>query len=434
MTDIPFGFNLPGGGKGPDPNDPQFAAFLAQLQQILSTSSGPVNWDLARQVATGLAREGDRSLTATERTEVDDALRLADHWLDPITSLPSGVTSTAGWSRLEWIEATQPTWQRLCDPVAGKVVEAMGTLLPDTGADPAQLGPLAGLAGAGGLSGMLGGLGGMMFGGQVGQGLGTLSSEVLSSSDIGLPLGPAGVGALLPANLSSFTEGLERPADEVRLYVALREAAHHRLFGHVTWLRAHVLAAVDAYARGITVDGQAFEEAMQRFDPNDPESMQEALGGGMFEQEDTPEQRIALARLETALALVEGWVAHVVDTAGGDVPAAPGRRWSGRADLRHAGRPGAATAPATGGRDALVRAGRASWRRGAGRRLGPPRPDPRRRRPGRPQGLRPTRHQRRHPRPGRPLGTWRGRPCGGRFRRVMRHADWFGVSHHRASR
>lgn len=313
MTDFPFGFSLPGGDKGPDPNDPQFAAFMAQLQQILSTSSGPVNWDLARQVATGLAREGDRSLTAAERTEVDDALRLADHWLDPITSLPSGVSSTAGWSRLEWIEGTLPTWQKLCDPVAAKVVEAMGSLLPEAGA--AELGPLAGLAGAGGLSGMLGGLGGMMFGGQVGQGLGSLSTEVLSSTDIGLPLGPAGVGALLPANLATFTEGLERPADEVRLYVALREAAHHRLFGHVGWLRAHVLAAVDAYARGITVDREAFEEAMQRFDPSDPQAMQDALGGGLFEQEDTEAQRIALARLETALALVEGWVAHVVGRA-----------------------------------------------------------------------------------------------------------------------
>jgi len=313
MTDFPFGFSLPGGGKGPDPNDPQFAAFVAQLQQILSSSSGPVNWDLARQVATGLAREGDRSLTATERTETDDALRLADHWLDPVTSLPSGVTSAVGWSRLEWIETTIPTWKKLCDPVAAKVVEAMGTLLPEAGS--AELGPLAGLAGPGGLAGMLGGIGGMMFGGQVGQGLGTLSAEVLSATEIGLPLGPAGIGALLPQNLAEFTEGLERPADEVRLYVALREAAHHRLYEHVGWLRGHVLAAVDAYARGITVDRQAFEDAMQRFDPSDPEAMQEALGGGMFEQEDTPQQRHALARLETALALVEGWVAHVVDAA-----------------------------------------------------------------------------------------------------------------------
>jgi putative hydrolase len=324
MSDIPFGFSLPGGGKGPDPNDPQWAAFLGQLQQILSsTSTGPVNWDLAKQVATGLARQDDRSLTAAERSEVEEALRLADHWLDPITSLPAGITSSAGWSRLEWIEATIETWQRLCDPVAGRVVEAMGTLLPQEGEAAAQFGPLAGLAGPGGMSGMLASLGGMMFGGQVGQGLGTLSSEVLSSSDIGLPLGPAGVGALLPANLQAFGEGLELPADEVRLYVALREAAHHRLFSHVAWLRSHVLDAVDAYARGITVDRGAFEEALQRFDPTDQESMQEALAGGMFEQADTPEQRAALARLETALALIEGWVAHVVNgAASGRLPSA----------------------------------------------------------------------------------------------------------------
>jgi putative hydrolase len=319
MTNFPFGFNMPGGG-GPNPDDPQWAAFMAQLQQILSTSStGPVNWDLARQVATGLAREGDLSLTAGERSEVSEALRLADLWLDPITSLPSGVKSAAGWSRLDWIEATLPTWQRLCDPVASRVVDAMSTLLPTDDEDlpeeaKAQLGPLAALAG-GGLSGMLGGIGGMMFGAQVGQGVGTLSSEVLSSSDIGLPLAAAGTAALLPANLTAFTEGLELPADEVRLFVALREAAHHRLFGHVGWLRGHVLDAVDAYARGITVDRAAFEEAMGRFDPSDPESMQEALSGGMFEQADTPEQKQALARLETALALIEGWVAHVTDTA-----------------------------------------------------------------------------------------------------------------------
>lgn len=315
MTDFPFGFNLPE-GQGPDPNDPQWAAFMTQLQQILSSStseSGPVNWDLARQVASGLARDGDRSLTAVERTETDQALRLADLWLDPLTSLPSGLSSTAGWSRLEWIDATVGTWKRLCDPVAARVVDAMGTLLPDDAAT--QLGPLAGLAGQGGVSSMLAGIGGMMFGGQVGQGIGQLSREVLSSSDIGIPLGSGGVAALLPANIAEFGEGLELPIDEVRLYVALREAAHHRLFGHVAWLRSHVFDAVDAYARGITVDKSAFEDAMSRFDPNDPDSVQEALGGGMFEQADTPEQRAALARLETALALIEGWVAHLVDAA-----------------------------------------------------------------------------------------------------------------------
>jgi putative hydrolase len=305
MTDFPFGFQLPG-GSGPDPTDPaQMQAFLAQLQQMFaSPSDGPVNWNLARQIAEQTARTGDRSLTAAERDAVGEAIRLADLWLDPVTSLPSGVTTPAAWSRLEWIDHTLGTWRPLCEPVAARVVAAMQNLVPDE--MRAQLGPMAS---------MLGGLGGMMFGGQVGQGLGQLSAEVLGSSDIGLPLGPSGTAALLPANVAAYATGLERPEEEVRLYVALREAAHQRLFAHVPWLRSHLLDAVDAYARGISVDRQAVEEAMSRLDPSDPEGMQEALAGGLFQPEDTPEQRAALARLETALALVEGWVAHVVDQA-----------------------------------------------------------------------------------------------------------------------
>ena len=53
MTNPPFGFALPGGSGDPNPNDPaQLQAFLAQLQQMLANpSAGPVNWDLAKQVA-----------------------------------------------------------------------------------------------------------------------------------------------------------------------------------------------------------------------------------------------------------------------------------------------------------------------------------------------------------------------------------------------
>ncbi|HEY0357993.1 MAG TPA: zinc-dependent metalloprotease [Mycobacteriales bacterium] len=314
MTDFPFGFQLPGGG-GSDPVDPaQMQAFLAQLQQVFaSPSDGPVNWNLARQLAEQTARDGDRSLTAAERDAVGEALRLADLWLDPVTSLPSGVTAPAAWSRLEWIGHTMDTWRTLCDPVAGRVVGAMTQLVPDE--LRAQLGPMAG---------MLGSIGGVMFGGQVGQGIGQLSTEVLGTSDIGLPLGPAGTAALLPANLAAFAAGLERPEEEVRLYVALREAAHQRLFGHVPWLRSHLVNAVDAYARGISVDRQAIEDAMSQVDPANPESIQEALAGGLFRPEDTPEQQAALNRLETALALVEGWVAHVVEAAtAGRLPGAP---------------------------------------------------------------------------------------------------------------
>ncbi len=58
---------------------------------------------------------------------------------------------------------------------------------------------------------MVGQMGGMAFGSQLGGALAQLGSEVLTSTDIGMPLGPEGVAALLPANIEKFTAGLERP-------------------------------------------------------------------------------------------------------------------------------------------------------------------------------------------------------------------------------
>lgn len=310
MSDIPFGFGLPG-GEPPDPRDPeQMQRFIAQLQQLLVSSgadSGPVNWELARQVAaTQLNSGGDPPVSDRDRQAVAEALRLSDLWLDPTTSLPSGIRATAAWNRNEWIFHTLDVWKKLCDPVAERMVGAMNELVPEEA--QAALGPMRS---------MMATLGGALFGGQLGQALGTLAGEVLSAGDIGLPLGPAGTAALVPANIAAYGTGLEVDPDQLRLYVALREAAHQRLFGHVPWLRGHVLAAVEAYAAGIRVDREAIEEAMSKVDPADPTTMQHIQIDGIFSPESSPQQVAALTRLETALALVEGWVCHVVDTAAG---------------------------------------------------------------------------------------------------------------------
>ncbi|CAN5342403.1 zinc-dependent metalloprotease [soil metagenome] len=313
MSDTPFGFG-PGAGPGKEPErrvGPGPGGFpedilgkvplFAELQKLMSWQGGPVNWDLARQTAISQVAGGHLPVSDAERKTVEDAVRLADLWLDPVTTLPSGVSHVEAWSRVEWIEKTLPVWAQLCDPVAARVVAAMTSALP---AEAQQM--------AGPMMGVLGQFGGMLFGAQVGQGMASLSAEVLSSTDVGLPLGPAGTAVLLPRNVADFGSGLERPEEEVRLFLALREAAYHRLFGHVPWLRQRLLDTVDAYARGINVDSTALEQAMTQLDPNDPESISAALGGGMFAPQDSPEQKRALARLETMLALVEGWVDQVV--------------------------------------------------------------------------------------------------------------------------
>src|SRR5262249_41730070 len=256
------------------------------------------------------------------------ALRVADLWLEDVTSFPTGIRSVQAWSRSEWVEATMPVWSKLCDPIAERAVDAMGGMLTE---DPGEIGGMppelqaamsamkGGLGGLGGLGQMMRRMGGLMVGGQTGAAIGTLAQEVVSSTDVGLPLGPEGVAALLPAAVAGFGEGLSVSLDEVRLFLAMREAAHHRLFGHVPWLRARLLGAVEDYARGITVDASALRDAMPQIDPSNPESLNEALSGAaLFQPEDTEQQKAALARLETVLALVEGWVSTVVAAAASD--------------------------------------------------------------------------------------------------------------------
>ena len=316
----PFGFggNPFGAGGGDNPfaamfgsmNPGDLGAAFQQLGQMLSYDSGPVNWDMAKDIARQTVAQGtpdgvkDATVGRADRAWVEEAVRLADLWLDGVTSLPSGANTAVAWSRAEWVEATLPVWKELVDPVAERVAGAMGDVLPEE--MQAMTGPLLG---------MMRSMGGAMFGSQIGQALGTLAGEVVGSTDVGLPLGPSGKAALLPANVAAFGDGLGIPQEEVRLYLALREAAHQRLFAHVPWLRAHLFGAVEGYARGIKVDTARLEEAVGQLDPTQPEQLQEALQQGMFQPEDTPAQKAALARLETALALVEGWVDAVVHAA-----------------------------------------------------------------------------------------------------------------------
>src|SRR5437016_11656711 len=157
MADPPFGFGLPGGqGRGsggsggsgssggpseeggPFGDPQQFADALRQFADLMSWQGGPVNWDLARNVARHtLAAEGDPSVLDADRHKVEEAVRLADLWLDEVTSFSSGVRQAQAWSRSEWVEATLPVWSKLCDPIAEKAVDAMSGMLSDA---PGELG------------------------------------------------------------------------------------------------------------------------------------------------------------------------------------------------------------------------------------------------------------------------------------------------------
>ncbi len=323
----PFGFALGGEGFNPQGFDPSaLGQMFSQLGNMFSgmgagmsgssKDSGPVNY----QVAANLARQQIGSFTPVlekENKAVADAVRLADVWLDDVTTLPGGVSKAIAWTPVQWLEESMPTWQKLCDPVASQLATTWQQNMP---AEAAQF--------AGPMMGMLTQMSGMAFGTQLGQGLGQLAKEVLSSTDIGLPLAPEGVAVLMPEAIATFADGLEQPAQEIIVFLAAREAAHVRLFTHVGWLRQRLLATIEEYARGISIDFSGITDLTADIDPNEllsnPAKLEELVSSSTsFEPTTSPEQKAALNRLETLLALIEGWVDEVVSQALSDrIPSA----------------------------------------------------------------------------------------------------------------
>jgi putative hydrolase len=306
VTNLPFDFS---GFEGAD-----LGEMFRRIGDMLSYD-GSVHWQLAHDTARQVVAQGtDPSIGDRQRDQVAESVRIAETWLDGSCTLPAAGVSAAAWSRAEWIEATFAGWQEMVTPIATRIVQATSTSLPESLPEGLASGPMGG---------MLQKMGGAMFAGQMGQGLALLANEVLGAADVGIPLTTPPLPALVPTNVDAFGDGLSIDSDEVRLYVALREAAHQRLFAHATWLRSRIQSAIEEYARGITVDTSQIESLMATMDPSNPEALQETLASGMVQPPDTPEQKAALARLETLLALIEGWVDAVVhDAAAGRLSSA----------------------------------------------------------------------------------------------------------------
>lgn len=286
------------------PADPEMVQrLIGQLQQALASSGDGINWGLATEQARALASRTAVSSTPAEQSALEQALHVASLWLDEATSVSSLTVEPVLLTRAGWAEATMPVWTQLAEPVATSIADALTRVLEEQA--PEELSGMLGNAGQ-----LMRNVGGTLFAMQLGQVVGQLSAEAVSGGDVGIPLldGEQRQAALVPQNVDAFGAGLDIPRDEVRLFLAVRELAHARLFRHAKWLRLHLLTQITDFARGIRIDTERLEELAADFDPQNPEELRAAMTSGALIPPKTEEQQAALARLETMLALVEGWV------------------------------------------------------------------------------------------------------------------------------
>jgi putative hydrolase len=303
------------------PTDPLMVArLMGQLQQAMNSTGEGINWQLARDEAGRIAAEGSLRPNQSQLDELRQALHLAALWLDEATSITQLTSEPSLTTRADWARLTLPVWTQLAEPVALSIADSLTEVLDEQ--VPEELKSMVENAGQ-----MMRSLGGTLFALQLGHVVGQLSAEVVSGGDIGIPLLPGREehdvqASLLPQNVAAFGADLDIPPDQVQLYLAVGGLAPARLFRHARWLRQHLISAITDYARGIRIDTSRIESLAAEFDPANPESLREALTSGALIPPKSDAQLAALARLESTLALIEGWVDVVTAHATTRIPRA----------------------------------------------------------------------------------------------------------------
>lgn len=293
----------------------QFGEMLSGMSQQGQPGQGtekpkqdPVNYDVALRTARRSIKD-PKGMTANDRTAVTESTRLANLWLDDASSLPDSGARAEAWSADDWLTNTLPTWKRMVSPVAEHMDRAQLDAMPEQARE--IFGPI---------TQMLGHFNSMNFGAKLGQALGDLANQALTGNDFGLPVAPNGVIGIVPKNIEPISDQLSVPGQEVLVYISAREAARQRLFTHVPWLVERIVSSVEEYSMGLELDTSHIEEQLRNLDleSGDPAKLQEAMQG-MQDMDMSPRvtsrNAAAAARLETLLALVEGWVEVVVEDA-----------------------------------------------------------------------------------------------------------------------
>ena len=330
------------------------------INPLLSNSAKPE--PLPKTIVRDMAKKftqahGSQPVGANDVAEIKTALDLAQLWLDDKTDFTLNATENRiALSRTDWVDTTLAGWQETVEPLAAGLAGALAGLLSqasqaadqafnsdgslneeflaEAGVDPNMFkGPngeniLGGIGNAHASMDMIGsllkGFIGSLIATQLGQAIGQLSASVTGIHDVGLPLITPAHPALIPQNVNTWAQDLDVPIAEVRLFHALREAAIARLFDNNPWLVSYLRQSITDYGRGITIDMDAIQDQATsaldsaEFDLSNPESFANAINKGLFTPEESEAQKLALTKLEVALALIDGWVDEVVTSAAGE--------------------------------------------------------------------------------------------------------------------
>lgn len=283
-----------------------------EIQRVLMSSSGPVNWELARQVGIASASWGteDPAPGEADRRGFEEAVRVAELQVAGLTGLqaPSDIPKVEAVRRGQWVQANIEGLRTVLEPAAAKIGAAIAAAQQDSIPEPSQAG----------VAQVLGQLSPLLLGAQVGTVLGTLAQQVLGQYDIAVPR-PDDSGALLfvVPNIARFEKEWSLDPTDFRTWIAIHEVTHRFEFAR-PWALTRFRELIDDFTSTLTLDVGELQQRLASLDPSNPESMQEMLAGedSMFGAVMDDEQRLKLRRVQAFMTAAEGYGDHVMHALG----------------------------------------------------------------------------------------------------------------------
>lgn len=297
-----------------------FGFDFTQLMRMLQ-SPGPVNLDVARQVAAAVATADpetgqprpEPAVDAAAARSLEEVVRAAQTFVADTTGIaetlgvPSRVVDRASWAH-ETLQGLAPVFESLAAAL-GRVPEA---------GDASEEGA-PGQAEEAFVGALMQTLMPVLLGVWAGWMVGELSHQALGQYDLPLPLdGPPRL-LFVARNVDEFASAWSLPTDEVRYALALRESVHGAQRA-VPWVRDRLARAAQGYVGAYELRPDALEEQFSGLDLTDPASMADignitdagALLGAMRSERQLP----LLEELQRFVSVLEGYADVVVEALG----------------------------------------------------------------------------------------------------------------------
>jgi putative hydrolase len=273
-----------------------------EIQKLLAAGEGPINLEIARQVADALGTGGvpDQKFELSLVSDLSEAVHSSEVLLASYTRLPFVEPMRVKvMGRSEWIGSTLANWRWLFEPLAvrftGELAKLGGEAPEDEGnpleAVMSQVGPL-------------------MLGLQIGTLVGHLAKEVVSRYDLIIPREPDAALHVVWPNAEALANEYGVEHGPFRRWLALHEVSRQMTMTSAPWVSRYYKSLLLEVVDALEIDTADIERRLMELQSKGMEALEVEIDPQTIPLAKTERHQKALTRLHAFIAIFEGYSSH----------------------------------------------------------------------------------------------------------------------------